>query len=39
MHPIALEIGEFALHWYGVLIALGAILTIFIANKSNTTTS
>ncbi|MED5370098.1 MAG: prolipoprotein diacylglyceryl transferase [Myxococcota bacterium] len=33
MHPIAFEIGEFALHWYGVLIAIGAILAIFIANK------
>ena len=33
MHPILLNIGDFALHWYGVLIALGAILGVFLTNR------
>lgn len=33
MHPILLNIGDFALHWYGVLIAVGAILAVFLTNR------
>lgn len=33
MHPIALQLGSFSLHWYGVLVALGFIAGLWTAAR------
>lgn len=32
MNPIAFQIGTYEIRWYGILIALGVILAIILAN-------
>ena len=33
MHPVAFEIGSFAIHWYGVFLALGVIFGVWTASR------
>ena len=33
VHPIALSLGKFAIHWYGVLVAIGFVLGFWTASR------
>ena len=33
MNPVAVQIGPFAVHWYGLLIVTGAVLAAFVATR------
>lgn len=35
LDPVFIEIGNFPIHWYGVIIALGAFLGLFIATRES----
>lgn len=36
LNPIALQFGPFTIHWYGVIIATGVVLALWLAVREGT---